>query len=413
MRPPLHRARRLDPTLEPGPASARAAARRPGGSRPRSSAPPARCSDAATGRGEQATNDPSSAVILASAAGQPRRGVAVPPTTPATPANPDVASEPMTDDAEPPADGLLAPPPAHPAATPASPPRRLSRRPRTARPPPSRSLAAEGQTGEPDAETADLSTTPAALAAATPAIQSRPRSRRKGVRHVADSSAGSLDQLPRPAPAWRRRSTPASRQRSPRWPRQVVQTGVALAASASPAIVGQIVDQVIKNVQGKSTRFDIALQPAGLGQVNVKIEINTAGQVSAVMSFDNPHAAAEARAHAGDLQQALEQAGFNLSQGGLSFDVGGQGASLARREPGPGVPGRERIELRPPARRRGHDPHASFTADPRHVRREHFDLRPRDDHHAPDQHHDQQRGRARSTMAWRRSRTITRPSCRS
>jgi flagellar hook-length control protein FliK len=108
----------------------------------------------------------------------------------------------------------------------------------------------------------------------------------------------------------------------------------ALAAANGPAITRQIADQVIKSVEGKSTRFDIALNPAGLGQVNVKVEINAAGQVSASLSFDNPHAAAEARAHVGELQRALEQAGFNLSQGGLSFDVGGQGASLARQNQG-------------------------------------------------------------------------------
>jgi hypothetical protein len=101
-----------------------------------------------------------------------------------------------------------------------------------------------------------------------------------------------------------------------------------------PAIVGQIARQVIKAVDAKSTRFEIALQPAGLGQVNVKVEIGAAGQVSATLSFDNPHAAAEARAHAGELQHALEQAGFNLGQNALSFDVGGQGASLARQDQG-------------------------------------------------------------------------------
>jgi flagellar hook-length control protein FliK len=112
----------------------------------------------------------------------------------------------------------------------------------------------------------------------------------------------------------------------------------AAAKSVGASIAGQIADQVIKSVNGKSTRFDVALNPAGLGQVNVKVEINAAGQVTAALSFDNPHAAAEARAHAGELQQALEQAGFNLGQGGLSFDVGGQGASLARQDQGQGQP---------------------------------------------------------------------------
>ena len=112
------------------------------------------------------------------------------------------------------------------------------------------------------------------------------------------------------------------------------QASAALAAANGPAIASQIGDQVIKSVDGKSTRFDIALDPAGLGQVNVKVEINDAGQVSASLSFDNAHAAAEARVHVGELQRALEQAGFNLSQAGLSFDVGGQGASLARQNQG-------------------------------------------------------------------------------
>jgi hypothetical protein len=47
-----------------------------------------------------------------------------------------------------------------------------------------------------------------------------------------------------------------------------------------------------------------------------------------VLSFDNPNAAAEAKGRAGDLQQALQQAGFDIGQGGLSFTSGGgQGAA--------------------------------------------------------------------------------------
>ena len=42
------------------------------------------------------------------------------------------------------------------------------------------------------------------------------------------------------------------------------------------------------------------------------------------MSFDNPVAAAEMRSRAGELRSALEQAGFDLGKGGLSFDFSGQ-----------------------------------------------------------------------------------------
>jgi Meckel syndrome type 1 protein len=86
---------------------------------------------------------------------------------------------------------------------------------------------------------------------------------------------------------------------------------------------------VAKSVDGKSTRFDISLDPAGLGHVNVKVEIGAQGQVTAQLSFDNAHTADEARTQASQLQQALEQAGFNIAQGGLSFDVSGQGAGFA------------------------------------------------------------------------------------
>jgi flagellar hook-length control protein FliK len=102
-----------------------------------------------------------------------------------------------------------------------------------------------------------------------------------------------------------------------------------VATGQGAAIVSQIADQVIRKVDGKSTSFDIALNPAGLGQVNVKVAIDASGQVTASLSFANPHAAAEAQGRAGDLQHALEQAGFNLSQGGLSFSSNDSGAGFA------------------------------------------------------------------------------------
>jgi flagellar hook-length control protein FliK len=108
-----------------------------------------------------------------------------------------------------------------------------------------------------------------------------------------------------------------------------VQTPGSGDAATGSAIVAQIAAQVTKTVDGKSTRFDISLDPAGLGRVNVKVEIGAQGQVTAQLSFDNAHSAEAAKSQASQLQQALEQAGFNIAQGGLSFDVSGQGAGFA------------------------------------------------------------------------------------
>jgi Meckel syndrome type 1 protein len=79
-------------------------------------------------------------------------------------------------------------------------------------------------------------------------------------------------------------------------------------------------EQIIRKVDGQTTRFDIQLDPLGLGQVDVRIEIGADGQLKAAMTFETQSAANELQARAGELKRALEDAGFNLG-GGLSFEV--------------------------------------------------------------------------------------------
>jgi len=57
----------------------------------------------------------------------------------------------------------------------------------------------------------------------------------------------------------------------------------------------------------------------------VAVQIDAKGALSASMSFEKPEAASLLRAHAGDLQQSLAQAGFDLSNGSLSFSTADQG----------------------------------------------------------------------------------------
>ena len=90
----------------------------------------------------------------------------------------------------------------------------------------------------------------------------------------------------------------------------------------SPQTVANLAAQIAKKLEGRSTRFDLELNPQGLGRVDVRMEIGATGRMSAAMTFDTPAAAAELRARANELQRHLEQAGFDLS-GGLSFDVAG------------------------------------------------------------------------------------------
>ncbi|WP_310541942.1 flagellar hook-length control protein FliK, partial [Phenylobacterium sp.] len=97
-------------------------------------------------------------------------------------------------------------------------------------------------------------------------------------------------------------------------------TSAPVEGRAGPQTVAHLAAQIVKKLEGRSTHFDVALNPEGMGRVDVRIEIGAQGRLMASMSFENPHAAAELRIRVGELQKALEQAGFDVS-GGLRFDV--------------------------------------------------------------------------------------------
>ncbi len=108
---------------------------------------------------------------------------------------------------------------------------------------------------------------------------------------------------------------------------------VADQVRAAPHTVAHMAEQIVRKVDGQTTRFDIQLDPLGLGQVDVRIEIGADGQLKAAMSFETQSAANELQARSGELKRALEDAGFNLG-GGLTFEVSrdasGSGRDLAQ-----------------------------------------------------------------------------------
>lgn len=77
--------------------------------------------------------------------------------------------------------------------------------------------------------------------------------------------------------------------------------------------------QVVKRLEGKYTRFEMALTPEDLGRVDVRLEMGEDGSLTARLAFDTPAAAAEMRAQADQLRRQLEQAGFQLARDALDF----------------------------------------------------------------------------------------------
>lgn len=91
---------------------------------------------------------------------------------------------------------------------------------------------------------------------------------------------------------------------------------------ANAATLAVLSEQMTRKLDGGSTRFDLELNPADLGRVDVRLDIDSTGSVRATFTFETPHAARELSRRSDELQKSLESAGFNLS-GGLSFDVAG------------------------------------------------------------------------------------------
>jgi Meckel syndrome type 1 protein len=124
-----------------------------------------------------------------------------------------------------------------------------------------------------------------------------------------------------------------------------------LAAAHGAGITAQVAAQIAAKASTGPSAFGFSLEPQGLGRVDVSLRFDPQGQISAVLSFDNPAAAAEARGRAADLAQSLQQAGFDVSQGGLSFTSGGQNQSAAWQgggQPQPGAPASRMFADAPP-----------------------------------------------------------------
>jgi hypothetical protein len=95
--------------------------------------------------------------------------------------------------------------------------------------------------------------------------------------------------------------------------------GLSQLSRATVETTAQLAAQILKKLEGRSTRFDMALTPEGLGRVDVRLEIDSDGRLAARLAFDNPAAATDMRARADELRRQLQDAGFQLTQDSLEF----------------------------------------------------------------------------------------------
>ncbi|MAI89788.1 flagellar hook-length control protein FliK [Ponticaulis sp.] len=102
-------------------------------------------------------------------------------------------------------------------------------------------------------------------------------------------------------------------------------TQAVLARASTPAttaaVVSQVSQRLLERFDGGTSKFEIRLDPAELGEVDVKIEVDRDGRVQAVLTARESSAADALTRGLRSLENALTQAGLNLGENGVQIEL--------------------------------------------------------------------------------------------
>jgi flagellar hook-length control protein FliK len=101
---------------------------------------------------------------------------------------------------------------------------------------------------------------------------------------------------------------------------------VTAATNAAVPLSGLAVEIAVSAKSGKS-RFEIRLDPADLGRIDVRIDVDRNGQVTSHLTVEKPETLSMLRQDAPQLQRALDDAGLRTGNGGLQFSLRDQSSS--------------------------------------------------------------------------------------
>lgn len=89
----------------------------------------------------------------------------------------------------------------------------------------------------------------------------------------------------------------------------------------TPQSAQQLAAQITRRFANGSRVFDIRLDPAELGRVDVRLELSQDQRVQAILSAERPETLAELQRNARELERALNEAGLELEKDGLEFQL--------------------------------------------------------------------------------------------
>src|SRR5882724_2293251 len=99
------------------------------------------------------------------------------------------------------------------------------------------------------------------------------------------------------------------------------------AATNGPVPVSGLALEIAASVKSGKSRFEIRLDPADLGRIDVRIDIDRNGQVTSHLTVEKPETLSMMRQDAPQLQRALDDAGLKTGNGGLQFSLRDQSSS--------------------------------------------------------------------------------------
>jgi flagellar hook-length control protein FliK len=79
--------------------------------------------------------------------------------------------------------------------------------------------------------------------------------------------------------------------------------------------------QIAVNVKSGKSSFEIRLEPADLGRIDVRVQIDQNGQVTSHLTVEKPETLSMLQQNAPQLQQALDDTGLKTGSGGLQFSL--------------------------------------------------------------------------------------------
>ena len=98
----------------------------------------------------------------------------------------------------------------------------------------------------------------------------------------------------------------------------------AVRNSATPQMAGlvsRVGEQFLQRFNGKTSSFEIRLDPPELGKVDIRVEVGADGKVMAVIAARDPSVVDALLRGAKTLENALTEAGLSLDEGGIQVEL--------------------------------------------------------------------------------------------